>query len=110
MGADSIAPDNAVQEVDPATLRRGLQLVRRRRWCFWSIILVYMPLMGVAMKFHLVAPAFLFWFVLLFGIVYYTALARCPRCGNYFHLHGMSLMILRKCLHCQLHICADKRR
>jgi hypothetical protein len=35
-------------------------------------------------------------------------LSKCPRCGNYFHLHGMTLLILRKCLHCQLHINADK--
>lgn len=109
MAADDLAADNDLLAVDPATLRRGLQRVRRRRWCFWAIILVYMPLMGVAMKFHLVTAAFLFWFVLLFGIVYYAALARCPRCGNYFHLHGMSLLFLRKCLHCQLHVSADKR-
>jgi hypothetical protein len=31
-------------------------------------------------------------------------LSKCPRCGNYFHLHGMTLLVLRKCLHCQLHI------
>lgn len=109
MSSDPMAPGNPVQVLAAATLRRGLQLVRRRRWCFWSVILIYMPLMGVAMKYHFVVAAFLSWFVLLFGVVYYAALARCPRCGNYFHLHGMSLLFLRKCLHCQLHVSADKR-
>ena len=34
-------------------------------------------------------------------------LPRCPRCGNYFHVNGMMLLYLRRCLHCQLHINAD---
>jgi hypothetical protein len=41
---------------------------------------------------------------LLIFVTFQVALSKCPRCGNYFHMHGMSLLILRKCLHCQLHI------
>lgn len=95
--------------VDSATLRRGLKAIRRRRWYLWTIILAYMPLMMVAMKiFSSVIGAFISWFVVMFAIALFAATARCPGCGNYFHLHGMTLLYLRKCLHCQLHVCADK--
>ncbi len=70
-----------------------------------------MPLMMLAMKMfngHL-AAVFVGWFVVMFAIAFYAAIARCPSCGNYFHLQGMTLLFLRKCLHCQLHVSADKR-
>jgi hypothetical protein len=102
--------DSECQVVDNATLRRGLKAIRRRRWCLWMIILAYMPLMMLAMKmFNGVVGAFLSWLVIMFAIAFFTALARCPRCGNYFHMNNMTLLYLRKCLHCQLHVSADKR-
>lgn len=99
--------------VDGTALRQGLATIRRRRWYLWGIILIYLPLMGTAMKtfqsFKGVSMVFCFWFVVMFSLALFAALARCPRCGNYFHLHGMTLLYLRKCLHCQLHLTADKR-
>jgi hypothetical protein len=69
--------------------------------------------MSAAMKtlpsFKGVMYVFLLWFVIMFTIALVAAVARCPRCGNYFHVHGMTLLYLRKCLHCQLHLTADKR-
>jgi hypothetical protein len=109
MTENSVSPDSDHREIDVAALRSGLQLVRRRRWYFWTIILAYLPLMGVAMRYKTVAFAFISWFVVMFAIALYGALARCPRCGNYFHMHGMTLLFLRKCLHCQLHVTEDKR-
>lgn len=101
------------QPTDNETLRPGLKIIRRRRWCLWIIILLYMPFMGMAMKllpsYKAMSIAFLFWFIGMFAIALYTAVARCPRCGNFFHVHGMTLLYLRKCLHCQLHLSADKR-
>jgi uncharacterized membrane protein len=109
MSDDAIAAGSENQAIDKAVLRGGLRAVRRRRWYLWMIILVYMPLMGVAMTYKAVGPVFIGWFVVMFVIALYAALARCPRCGNYFHMHGMTLLYLRKCLHCQLHLTADKR-
>jgi len=105
MTHDTASPDNESQAIDNATLRKGLTTVRRRRWYLWTIILAYMPLMGIARSYK----AFIAWFVVMFAIALYAAVVRCPRCGNYFHLHGPTLLFLRKCLHCQLHVSADKR-
>lgn len=98
--------------VDKSALKFGLKKIRRRRWCLWLIILLYLPIMAVAMKtlpsFTAVMVIFSLWFILMFSIALVAAVARCPKCGNYFHMHGMTLLYLRKCLHCQLHVCADK--
>lgn len=90
----------------------GLSRIRRRRWYLWAIILLYLPAMGITRQLTpSLAPAmwvFLLWFILLFFVALVAALARCPRCGNYFHMHGMTFLLLRRCLHCQLPINADK--
>jgi hypothetical protein len=113
MTHDGVSPVSTGETVDRDVLRQGLKVIRRRRWYLWIIILVYMPLMGVAMKqlpsVKAVSFVFIGWFVIMFSIALFAAVARCPRCGNYFHVHGMTLLYLRKCLHCQLHVSADKR-
>jgi len=89
-----------------------MQVIRWRRKYFFATILAYMPAMWAVNK---VFPSlrsmiitFGIWVFILFVTALYSALARCPRCGNYFHMHGMSLLYLRRCLHCQLHVTADK--
>lgn len=109
MTDDTTSSDDECQTIDNATLRKGLKTVRRRRWYLWTIILAYMPLMGMAMSYKAVSEAFIAWFVVMFAIAFYAAIVRCPRCGNYFHLNGLTLLYVRKCLHCQLHVVADKR-
>ncbi len=99
--------------IGAAELRQGLSIVRRRRWYLWVVILVYVPAMWLTLKvsptYRAVEIVFGIWFVLVFAAATYSALARCPRCGNYFHMHGMTLLYLRRCLHCQLRINADKK-
>jgi len=111
LGNEESAGDR--QPVDRSVLILGLKAIRRKRWYLWFIIVLYLPLMAAAMKmlpsFTAVMYVFIFWFILMFIIALNAAIARCPHCGNYFHLHGMTLLYLRKCLHCQLHVCADKR-
>ncbi|MBW4055864.1 MAG: hypothetical protein HIU83_10795 [Proteobacteria bacterium] len=97
---------------DPATFVSAMRLIRRRRKYFFFTVICYMPAMWLANKisptFSSMATTFGIWVVILFITALYSALARCPRCGNYFHMHGMSLLYLRHCLHCQLHITDDK--
>lgn len=99
-------------EIDPASFGPAMDIVRKRRKIFFFTVLAYMPLMGVVHKFspnfRSMVIAFAIWVVVLFITALYSALAKCPRCGNYFHMHGMSLLYLRRCLHCQLHITADR--
>ncbi|QWV95567.1 hypothetical protein KP004_10480 [Geomonas oryzisoli] len=106
------AAAEAVQPVDPAEIARGLAVVRKRRWCLWTVLIVYLPTMYVTQKithsFNGSMPVFFIWFAVLLGVMFYSATARCPRCRNYYHMHGMMLLYLRKCLHCQLPISGDK--
>ncbi len=110
--ADRERPDND-RPVEAVEYAPGLRRIRRRRWVLWSIILIYVPVMwftlGLSSAFSTLGSVFAGWFILLFAAAMVTALARCPRCGNYFHVHGLTFLCLRRCLHCQLHLKADRR-
>jgi hypothetical protein len=90
----------------------GLNVVRKRRLWLWVVIAIYVPAIWVTLQinpaFRVVGTVFVVWLVFLIIGALVSALAVCPRCGNYFHLNGMSLLYLRRCLHCYLHINADK--
>ena len=101
------------QHSDATTFGPALNRLRRRRKLFFGTVLVYIPALWIT---HSISPAdrsmgmvFGVWFVLLFITALLSAIATCPRCGNYFHVNGMVILYLRKCLHCQLHINADKQ-
>jgi hypothetical protein len=109
-----VTESNEQQSIAEPDYGPGLRIIRKRRWYLWLEILVYVPAMWVTLK---VAPSnivigmvFAIWFIMLWIVVGVSALARCPRCGNYFHMNGMTLIYLRKCLHCQLHLKADKKK
>ena len=97
--------------VAPATYENVLKNTRRRRKYFFATVLIYIPALLVTYKVsptnRAMGTVFGIWVVLLIITTFLAALSKCPRCGNYFHMHGMTLLILRKCLHCQLHISTD---
>jgi len=100
--------DNAV---DPVEYGKVMKKTRRRRMYFFFTVLVYIPALWIT---HAIFPGnramgtvFVIWVVFLIYFTFLVALSRCPRCGNYFHMHGITLLVLRKCLHCQLHISCD---
>lgn len=101
------------EEIDPSLFRRGLAKIRRRRLLLWFLLIVYLPTMWTTQKithsFNKSLPVFFIWFLLLLFVMVLSAIAKCPRCGNYFHVNGMTLLYLRNCLHCRLHITADKK-
>ena len=98
----------------PADFGPGLSRVRRRRWLLWFVLVAYLPTMWTTQRithsFQKSLPVFFGWILLLILATMISALAKCPRCGNYFHVNGMALFYLRKCLHCQLHLCEDKKK
>lgn len=102
------------EAVDPAALSQGLKRIRRRRWLLWTVLIVYLPTMSITQKithsFQGSLPVFFLWFLVLLAAMGFSAVARCPRCKNYFHVNGMILLYLRNCLHCQLHLNADKEK
>jgi hypothetical protein len=97
---------------DQATYVNVLKKTRRRRKYFFGTVLIYIPAVLITYKISptnmAMGTLFVIWFVILIIVTFLVALSRCPRCGNYFHVHGMTLLPLRKCLHCQLHITTDK--
>ncbi len=101
-------------EIEAAIDTSGLKQIRRRRQYFWATVILYMPLMLVANQIsptlRCMAITFCVWVLLLFAVTMYLALARCPVCGQYFHLRGMSFLPVRRCMHCQLHINDDKAK
>lgn len=90
----------------------GLAKVRRRRWFLWLVLIAYLPTMWttqqITRSFQGSLPVFFGWILLLILAAGVSATARCPRCKNYFHVNGMALLYLRKCLHCQLHLNGKK--
>ncbi len=89
-----------------------LKKVRRRRLYFFATLLAYIPAVWITYQISpgnsTMGTLFGVWVVVLIFVTFLAAVCRCPRCGNFFHVHGMTLLILRTCLHCQLHINADK--
>ncbi len=99
--------------IDPTEYQPGLQKIRKRRWWLWSVIFAYLP----AMMWALDSPnykaratfVFITWIILLIVAVVFACIVRCPRCGECFHTHGPTFLPFRRCLHCALHVNADKR-
>src|SRR5690242_8409203 len=70
----------------------GLAKIRQRRLLLWILIAIYLPAMWTAQRithsFWDAMPVFWVWFALLIVVVTVSAVVRCPRCGNYFHMNG----------------------
>ena len=98
--------------VDPVSYMNVLKETRRHRKYFFATVLLYIPALLITYQIsptnRAMGTVFSIWVVMLIITTFLAALSKCPRCGNYFHMHGMALLILRKCLHCQLHITTDK--
>ncbi len=92
----------------------GLRMIRRRRWFLWALIIAYVPAIWLSLELTgsdmVTGGVFAVWLIFVCIAIVLGALAKCPRCGNYFHVHGLTLLYLRKCLHCQLHVSADKHK
>ena len=95
-----------------AELSAGLARIRRRRWGLWSVLLTYLPAIWLSLKItesdRKTAVVFGVWVAMAAVAGCVAAAARCPRCGNYFHLLGLTPVWVRKCLHCGLGLTADK--
>jgi len=93
---------------DQVAYTKVLNKTRRRRKYFFGTVLIYIPALYIT---HFISPTnqamgtvFVVWLAALIVVTFLVALCRCPKCGNLFHVHGITLLVLRKCLHCQFHI------
>lgn len=100
--------------VDPLEYRPGLNKIRRRRWFLWLTIIVYVPAMMISLNApeagKTVVTVFIIWILILCVAVALAALVRCPRCGECFHTNGPTFLPFRRCLHCSLHVSADRKK
>ena len=92
----------------------GLKKLRRRRWLLWGVILVYVPLIWLAPRLTNFgcqpSRVFIVWFLFVLVSSILVASGKCPRCGKLFYIKEFALFYLRRrCLHCGLHITADKK-
>lgn len=87
--------------------------IRSNRMCLWLVIICYVPMIYITYKWNhsdkALAVVFVIWIVFLCKAVLQAAFVVCPRCGNYFHIKNFFPLYLRRCLHCGLHINADKK-
>jgi len=94
------------------TYQNILKKTKRRRAFFFGTLLIYVPAVLVTYQISptnkTMGTLLGVWVVILIIATSLVALCKCPRCGNFFHLHGVTLLVLRKCLHCQLHITSDQ--
>lgn len=94
-------------------LQEGLKKIRQRRLMLWLTIAAYVPAMLFALQsdggWNTVIKAFFVWLVILCVVVGMAVVIRCPECGNCFHTHGPTFFPVRRCVHCGLHVLADKK-
>ncbi|WP_305041665.1 hypothetical protein [Geoalkalibacter sp.] len=92
----------------------GMKALRRRRWFLFGLVLIYIPVMWLTLELsgsdRVAGMVFGVWILLVAVAVIFAAFAKCPRCGNFFHMQGFMPLYLRRCLHCELHVTADKKK
>ena len=99
---------------DPVIIHQGLSKVRSRRWILWTVILIYMP--GLMIALEMGAPGstmgklFAAWVGLLCIAVGLATVVKCPGCNNTYHTNGPTFLPVRRCVHCGLALCADKKQ
>lgn len=102
------------RKISKAEFAAGLKSLRRKRLFFWAVIAIYLPMIWVVLKiFHsdkITGMFFGVWLVFLVVAVIVSAFARCPGCGNYFHMVGFMPLYLRNCHHCGMHVSGDEHK
>lgn len=99
---------------DPIVISQGLAKVRSRRWILWSVLIIYMPVLIVALELgapgSIMGQLFVAWLVLLCVAVGLATVVKCPRCDHTFHTNGPTFLPVRRCVHCGLPLHADKMK
>lgn len=97
---------------DPAAISAGLRKVRKTRWILWTTIFIYIPGLFIVLQLQLpsgtMTALFGFWVLLLCIAVGLATVVKCPSCRKPFHTNGPTFLPVRKCVHCGLHVKADK--
>lgn len=102
------------QAPSAAEISRGLKKIRKCRWFFFGVVLIYVPALLVTLRLsqsgRTTATLFGVWVFFLVLSVVFAAVVKCPRCKQYFHTNGPTFLPVRKCVHCSLPVNADKQK
>ena len=103
---------NDNDQTETVDLAAGLAKIRSRRWLLWFIIMAYVPGLLIALEMNtptnVMGWLFGFWVLLLCIGVGFATVIKCPRCNKPFHTNGPTFLPVRLCVHCGLHLKADK--
>ena len=99
-------------QTEAVDLSKGLAKVRSRRWLMWSVIIAYIPGLLITLEIqtssNVMVWLFALWVLFLCIVIGLATVVKCPRCNNQFHTNGPTFLPVRKCVHCSLHLKADK--
>lgn len=102
------------KDPSPEELSHGLARIRKCRWFFFGVVLIYVPALLATLRLsqsgRTTATMFGIWVFFLVVSVVFAAIVKCPRCKQYFHTNGPTFLPVRKCVHCGLPVNADKRK
>ncbi|MBE0499938.1 MAG: hypothetical protein IBX47_00750 [Desulfuromonadales bacterium] len=99
-------------ETETVDLTAGLAKIRSRRWLMWLVIFSYVPGLLISLEMQasssIMGWLFALWVLLLCIVIGLATVVCCPRCKKPFHTNGPTFLPVRKCVHCGLHLKADK--
>lgn len=88
----------------PDEFKRAIRSIRRKRWFLGGLILIYLPVIWASLQItnsdRDTGFVFAVWIGFLTIAVFIAAYARCPACGNYFHMKGFVPVWFGRCVHC----------
>lgn len=95
-------------------IKKALARIRIKLIIVFVMVLLYIPVGMVILEFEVFndqdyyAYYSLFWFLITFIIWTSYCFSRCPQCGKFFFFKILGWPLARECVHCGLHIKADK--
>jgi len=98
-------------EMESSAPPTALAGIRNRRRFLWTVFASYLPAIWFALKLGgdgLAAVVAILW-LLMSGVGgAMVSFAICPRCGNRFHMKGISTSWGSRCVHCKLSLSEGK--
>jgi hypothetical protein len=85
--------------------------IRTRRRFLWTVFASYIPAIWYALKIggdNLALVVGILWLVMASAGGILVSFARCPRCGDRFHMKGISTSWGSRCVHCKLSLSKEK--
>lgn len=103
--------EGLMAETESQDLPARLAGIRNRRMFLWLVFASYIPAIWFALKIGgdtLAAVVAILWLSMSATGGVLVSFAICPRCGNRFHMKGISTSWGSRCVHCKLSLSEGK--